>query len=136
MATVNTASKPFGDEFSNLQWNEFCEFGMSEPVPLALADLSRPFIYERRHGVFYVPSGLHPSAMSFLLALQLGCQHGIDAGAQLGVKYSCGTADYWLEHTEGAAFRSSVGKKIQVASGRKLTVQERRLFGEFACVFE
>ena len=68
--------------------------------------------------------------MSFLLAFQLGCEDGIDAAEKLNVTYSSGTADYWLENTPGAAFKSSVGKRIQVATGRGLTVQERRMFGE------
>lgn len=118
------------------QWSQFCDFCMSEPVPLATADLTRPFVYERQYGVFYVPWGKHQSAMSFLLALQQGCEDGIDVASKLKLNYSEGTADYWLEHTPGAAFRSSVGKKIQVASGRGLTPQERRLFGDVDYVFQ
>jgi len=41
-----------------------------------------------------------------------------------------------LQHTAGAAFRSSVGKKNQVGSIDKLTIQERRLFGDVCCVFD
>lgn len=118
------------------QWSQFCSFCMSKPVPLATADLTRPFVYERQYGVFYVPWGKHQSAMSFLLALQQGCEDGIDVASKLKLNYSEGTADYWLEHTPGAAFRSSVGKKIQVASGRGLTPQERRLFGDVDYVFQ
>ena len=55
---------------------------MSDPVPLSIADLTRPFVYERQYGVIYVPGGYHPSAMSFLLALQLGCEDGIDAAEE------------------------------------------------------
>lgn len=122
-------------ELSQRQWNQFCDFCMSHPVPLAEADLSKPFVYERRYGVFYVPGGMHQSAMSFLLALQQGCEDGIDAAEKLGLSYSDGTADRWLEHTPGAAFRSSVGKRVQVGSGKGLTVQERRLFGDVSCAF-
>lgn len=118
-------------QLTNRQWNQFCDFGMSQPVPLAVADLSQPFVYERQYGVFYVPGGYHPSAMSLLLALQLGCESGVDAAKSLKLQYSDGTADHWLENTPGAAFRSSVGKRIQVANGRGLTVLERRLFGDF-----
>src|SRR3546814_13385743 len=35
-------------------------------------------------------------------------------------------ADYWLEHTPGAAFRSSVGKTVQAGSAKNLTVIEKR----------
>jgi len=123
-------------ELTQHQWNKFCDFCMSEPVPLGQADLTRPFVYERQYGVFYVPGGKHPSVMSFLLALQHGCEDGIDVAENLKLEYSSGTADYWLENTPGAAFRSSVGKRIQVATGRGLTDQERRLFGDVDCVYQ
>lgn len=123
-------------ELTDRQWNKYAEFNMSDPVPLGEADLTKSFVYERRHGVIYVPGGMHVSAMSLLLALQHDCEDGIAVAEKLKLKYSSGTADHWLEHTPGAAFRSSVGKRIQVATGRGLTIQERRLFGDFACVFE
>ena len=107
---------PDWTEMTTRQWNQFCNACMSHPVPLGEADLTKPFVYERRFGVFYTPSGMHQSAMSFLLALQLGVDTGIAAGQQLKVSCSAGTADYWLEHTPGAAFLSSVGKRIQVAT--------------------
>jgi hypothetical protein len=122
-------------ELNQRQWNCLCDFHMNKPVPLEKADLGRPFVYERQYGLFYVPFGFHQSAMSFLLALQHGLDHGIEVAEKLKLKYSEGTADYWLENTPGAAFRSSVGKRIQVATGRGLTPQERRLFGDVDCVF-
>lgn len=122
-------------ELTQRQWNQYCEF-MSEPVALQHAELFRPFVYERQYGVFYVPGGMHPNAMSLLLALRHGCDDGIEVAEKLKLEYSSGTADYWLEHTPGAAFRSSVGKRIQVATGRGLTALERRAFGDFDCVFQ
>ena len=122
--------KPFLD-LSNRQWNKFYEFGMSEPVRLGVADLSKPFVYERAHGVFYVPAGMHPSSMSLLLAFQQGCADGVSVAEKLGLRYSSGTSEYWLKHTPGAAFRSSVSKRISVATKHGLTRQERKLFGEF-----
>ncbi len=126
---------PFVESLSPRQWGLFCDMGMSEPLPLAEADLARPFVYERKHGVFYVPGGMHPGAMSFLLALQHGAPTGVDVARVLGLRYSGGTADHWLEHTPGAAFRSSVGNHIQIATGRDLTVLERRLFANAQHVF-
>lgn len=126
--------KPF-PELTGRQWSQFCDLCMSEPVPLGQADLRRPFVYERQYGVFYVPGGMHPSAMSFLLALQHGCEDGIDVANKLNLSYSAGTADHWLASTPGAAFLSSVGRSIQVAGSRGLTVQERRLFVGFTSVF-
>lgn len=121
---------------SDEMWWAMCDAHMGLPVPLAEADLSRPFVYERRWGVFYVPGGYHPSAMSLLLAFQHGLCCGIDVGEKLKVSCSSGTADYWLEHTPGAAFRSSVGRCVSVGSLKGLTIQERRLFGEVKCVFD
>lgn len=117
-------------------WWEMCDFHMDVPVPLSEADLTKPFVYERKWGVFYVPMGMHLGAMSLLLAFQHGCDDGMAVGEKLGLRWSEGTADYWLEHTVGAAFRSSVGKKIQVANTKGLTVQERRMLGDVCCVFE
>lgn len=113
-----------------------CDAGMSMPVALHEADLTRPFVYDRAYGVFFVPGGKHQIAMSLLLAWQHGCESGIDVSNKLGLEFSGGTADRWLEATAGAAFLSSVGKRIQVATGKGLTVQERRLFADFACVIE
>lgn len=112
-----------------------CDCHMSDPVPLGEADLSRPFVYERRWGVFYVPFGYHQSAMGLLLAWQHGCHKVWQVTERLGIAHD-GAADYWLQHTPGAAFRSSVGKRVQVATPKGLTVQERRLFGDVCGVFE
>lgn len=123
------------EKLTQRQWNLYCDFGISTPVPLAQADLTRPFVYERQYGVFYVPGAMHQSAMSLLLALQHGCDDGIDVSKLLKLEYSCGTADYWLENTPGAAFKSSVSSRIKVGSGRGLTPLERRLFGDFEAIF-
>lgn len=109
---------------------------MSLPVPLEQADLSRPFVYERQHGVFYVPFGKHQRSMSFLLALQHGCDSGVEVAQKLGLDYPELTADHWLEHTPGAAFRSSVGKCNQIGSSKGMTPLERRLLAPALCVFE
>lgn len=111
-------------------WWEMCDFNMTLPVPLKEADLSKPFIYERRWGVFYVPMGMHQGAMSLLLAFQHGLVCGITVAEKLGLAYSEGTADYWLEHTPGAAFLSSVGRNIQAARYDSLNAREHRLFGD------
>lgn len=117
-------------------WWKMCDCQMELPIALAQADLSKPFIYERKWGVFYVPSGYHQAAMSLLLAFQHNLNSGVDVAKKLGLVHSEGTADHWLEHTQGAAFRSSVGKKINVATLKNLSVQERRYFGEVMCLFD
>lgn len=122
------------DFTDKMHW-KMCDANMSSPVPLAEADLCKPFVYDRRFGVFYVPMGHHQSAMSLILAWHHDCDDGIDVSEKLGLEYSSGTADHWLEHTVGAAFRSSVGKLIQIANFKNLTIQERRLFAGASCVF-
>ena len=116
--------KPEG--FTDKMFWKMCDCRMGNPV----------FVYERRWGVFYVPSGYHPISMSLLLAWQNDCDDPADVADKLGLELSDETSDHWLQHTAGAAFRSSVGKKIQVASLGKLTIQEKRMFGEVCCVFE
>lgn len=126
-------------EVTREMWWKMCDVHMSRPVPLHEADLTRPFIYERSWGVSYVPSGFHQVAMSLLLAFQHGLLHGIDVSEKLKLDFSSGTADYWLEHSPGAAFLSSVGKTIQVGNPKGLTIFERRKlrsFGEIASPFE
>lgn len=113
-----------------------CDAMADLPLPLAEADLSKPFVYERRWGVFYVPFGHHPGAMSLLLAFQHGLRDGIDAAERLGLSYSDGTADHWLEHTPGAAFRSSVGKTIQIGRWGGLSPLERRYFAGATAIFD
>src|SRR5882672_2654102 len=54
-------------------WNRFCDARMSFPVPLHESDLTKPFIYDRAYGVFYVAFGHHQVAMHTLLAI-----HGVE----------------------------------------------------------
>lgn len=125
-------TSPFSDE----QWWSMCDACMSMPVPLAQADLSKPFVYDRQYGVFYVPMGYHQTAMSVLLAFQHGLTKGVDVSEKLELRYSEGTADEWLRATPGACFRSSVGKKVQAGQRGSLSVIERRIFGEVEYLFE
>lgn len=104
-----------------------CDVHISDPVSLAEADLSLPFIYDRVYGLFYVPGGYHPAAQSLLLAFHHDLKCGVDVAEKLGLEYSCGTAEAWLA-LPGSAFRSSVGKKVNVGSKRKLNEAERDFF--------
>lgn len=126
----------FLSQFSIDQKNAFFNAGLSNPVMLVDADLTRPFVYAREYGVFYVPWSKHLVAMSHLLAMQHDCKDGVEVAYKLKLLYSDETADYWLKNTPGAAFRSSVSKRIQVSNGRKLTVIERRLFGDVCYVLD
>lgn len=92
-------------------------------------------MHERHFGVFYASAGRHLLVMSLLLALQNECETGVEVACYLKLEYPGDTADYWLKNTPGAAFKSSVGKRIHVATGRGLTALERRLFGDFERIF-
>lgn len=118
-------------DISDKMWWSMCDFHMSPPEPLKHADLSKPFVYERRWGVFYVPMGMHQGAMSLLLAFAHGFDDGIDCAKHLCLDYSEETADHWIETRPGAAFRSSVGKVIQIGSESNITIAERRAFNSF-----
>lgn len=123
-------------KLTQIQRNGFIDLHISYPIRLSEADLSRPFVYEREYGLFYVPGGYHQAAMSLLLAIRHDCEDGIDVAEELGLEYLCGTADYWLEHVSGAAFRSAVSPVIQVATQQGLSIEERRLFGKVSCLSE
>jgi hypothetical protein len=122
---IDTA--PFTDE----QWYAMCSAHMSMPVPLARADLTKLFVYDRAWGVFYVPFGCHPAAMSVLLAFHHKSTNVIEVAEKLGLDYSAGTADEWIEVIHGAAFRSSAGRGIQASTARSLNAIERRIFAPY-----
>jgi hypothetical protein len=68
--------------------------------------------------------------MSCLLAFKNKCKDGIEVSKKLGVDFPYGTADKWLETTQGSAFRSSVGKHVMVWSPDNLNIKEKRAFGK------
>lgn len=119
-------------------WYKMCGLDMSRPVPLGVADLSLPFVYERRFGVFYVPFGRHQGAMALLLTFQHNSTNIQEVAKKLGLSLY-GTkpmADYWLHHTPGAAFKSSTGGRIQIGSRKNMTSAERMAFKEANLVFD
>lgn len=108
-----------------------CSCEMSEPVALKDADLTLPFLYERQWGVFYTPAGYHLAGMKLLLAWQQGMVRPVDIVNKLGLREH-EVGEYWLQHTDGAAFRSSVGKFVITATtGRdsRLNTEELAAFG-------
>ena len=119
--------------FTQNQWCKMVDSHMSRPVPLNKADLTKPFVYQRGYGVFYVSGGYHPSAMSLLLAFNHGYRNGVSYANDNNLEYSQGAADQWLRETDGAAFLSSVGDNIQV--GNNLNMTEQRYFLEGQVVF-
>lgn len=116
-----------GYPFTDRQWWRMCGLDMSRPVPLAQAEPAKPFVYDRKWGLFYVPSGKHSSAASLLLSWHHGLNSGIDVSEKLKVKYSSGTFEHWLCTIPGTAFLSSVGKSVYCGEPGNLTVIEKRL---------
>lgn len=115
--------------FTLRQFWKMCDADMSDPVVLGRADISKPFVYDRRFGFYYVPMGRHQQAISLLLAFHLGMNSGLDAARELNVAYSSGTADHWLENIPGTAFRSSQGKRVLAGRRGNLSAYELRLLG-------
>ncbi|MGQ2979213.1 MAG: hypothetical protein ACT6Q9_05895 [Polaromonas sp.] len=118
------------------QWQALRDAGVQEPQPLHLADLSVPFVYHRAVGVFHCAAGKHRLAMSLLLAFAEGCDSGIAVAEHLGLDFPDETADRWLEITPGAAFRSSVGRKVQAGKRSHLTQIEKRWLGDIQYLFD
>lgn len=68
-------------------WNAMCNAKMSLPSSIDQADLSKPFVYDRSYGVFFVPSGSHQVAMSLLLAWKNQEKNGVRVAEKLGLSY-------------------------------------------------
>jgi hypothetical protein len=123
-------------EFTPAQWQTLMTAGAREPQPLHLADLSLPFVYYRPVGVMHCGAGKHRLAMSILLAFAQGYASGVEVSEHLGLDFPDETADRWLEITPGAAFRSSVGRKVLAGKPGSLTGIERRWLGDIQYLFE
>ncbi|PTH79063.1 hypothetical protein [Aeromonas veronii] len=119
-------------------WWAMCDAHMSMPRKLAEADLSKPFVYDRRYGVFYVPFGCHSMAMATILAWDLGVYSYMDIDNKaIGIsdfRASCSTAfsDYYLENTPGTCFKSSISKQVISGKPAGLNNQEKCFFGDIA----
>lgn len=108
---------------------------MAGPYRLKDIDISRPFVYDRDYGAFYVPFGCHPAAMSQLLAFHHDQCDGIDVGEFLGLQYSHETADAWLRDIPGTCYRSAVGAGITAGRPGNLSAGELRLLGDVEYIF-
>ena len=122
-------------QFTEQQWWKMCNVGIGHPITLHEADLTKPFIYHRKYGIFYCSGGYHQSAMSLLLAFDNGLKDGLTAAEHFNLEHSSGTADYWLGNTPGKAFKSSVSSKVHCGKKGFLTVIERRFFGDVVYLF-
>jgi hypothetical protein len=106
------------------------------PVALENADLTRPFVYDRKYGVFYVPMGYHQVTMSTLLAFHFGIVCPLDVAKKLKLVFPSETADYWLEHIAGTAFKSSCTKNVLVSHCSNLNTREKLFFRHITACFE
>jgi len=111
--------------FTDKQWYAMCDANISLPVPLAKADLTKSFIYDRQWGLFYVPFGRHQSAAATLLAFHRGVDRFYEIGLQVD-----NLADTYYETIPGTAFKSSVGTRlVKTWSPQSLTAVEKRILG-------
>lgn len=111
-----------------------CDSGISFPVPIDEADLSRSFVYDRRYGVFYVTFGRHHFAMALLLVWDLGVYNYLHIDYEkLGIsefrsddiyEYS----DYFLSKTKGTCYKSSQAKSIKAGQRGNLNERESDYF--------
>lgn len=122
--------------FNDKQFYVMCDCNMSLPVKLSEANLLNSFVYDRKYGLFYVPSGFHQTAMSLLLAFHYGLDTGIHVAKKLNINFSDGTADFYLRNIKGTAFRSSVSKKIMIGSFGNLNKSELLILNDCICIFD
>ncbi|RZJ02003.1 MAG: hypothetical protein EOO54_26865 [Haliea sp.] len=124
------------NSFTPAQWQLLAGAGASDVLPLHHAELHRPFVYLREAGVFYCSAGRHRLAMSLLLAFAHGYDDAAEAAEAMDLDFPDATADCWLEHTPGAAFRSSVGRRVQAGKRAHLTQIEKHWFGDIVYLFD
>lgn len=129
-----TAIKP---DFSSREalddriWWAMCDVEMSFPVSLNEADLTKPFVYDRRYGVFYVNIGMHVFAMALLLAWDQGVHKYMRIDYKpLGISDfmggdACAYSDYFLENTKGTCYLPSLSKTIK--AGAKCNLNDMEL---------
>lgn len=124
------------DGITNRMWYQMCDCNMSLPEPLEVANLSKSFVYDRKFGVFQVPSGSHQAAMSLLLSWHHGLNNGVKVAEHLKLKYSDQTADYYLLNISGTAFLSSVGKSVYAGKINNLNEKEKDYFSNIKYIHD
>ena len=111
-------------------WSKMCDCSMSLPIPLSEADTSKPFVYDRKFGFFYVSRSQHQRAMSLLLAWHRGMGCGLEVANKLNLSYPFGSADFYLERIDGTAFLSSISKEIYAWTSSQLNNEEKSWLGD------
>lgn len=125
-----TSKESLDDKFLNVMFN----MGMSNPVSLNEADLTRPFVYYRKFGVFYVTQGMHQYAMATLLAWEMDCYNYLRIDHKsIGISdfhssEACVLADYFMDHYKGVCYMSSLNNKFRASNSKNLNELELDIF--------
>jgi len=118
----------------------YSDYEVSLPVELTAADLSRPFVYDRKWGVFYVGNGYHQAVMSLLFAFHNGYNDRFGAmycAEALGVRFdSSALADMYLKTIKGTLYMSTMSHTLYAGKRSNLTPSERKFFGDIKYLFE
>jgi hypothetical protein len=132
-------------KLTKAQLDMACDFGMGEPVPFKKADVTESFVYSRKYGFFYVLPCHHQKSMALFYAWD----HGQEDPFRWETKRIHGTnphlynasvedmADYWVDGEQFMAYKSSVGKKIQLGGcGRPTTIEVRKfmMFDDYVLI--
>jgi hypothetical protein len=132
MKTVNFNGVMITEE----QWYKFCDAGGGRPMALAAFDLTKPFVFFRKYGIFPVNHGHHQQVMALLYAWEHDYHCPYDMIRDKKIREISTLADAFLEELDGTAFRSSVGKKVVAGKRTSLTTIEKRKFGEISYTME
>lgn len=112
------------------QWWAISDYA-SQPIPLRDADLTRPFLYVRGYGVFYIDMGCHQLVSALIYTWMQGKPDIFDLVDE-GVleATSCyEVAATRLTELDGVASLSNVGRDIIYAS--KLNYAEKTYIKEY-----
>lgn len=111
------------------QFWKSCLCGMSRPVELADEDLTKPFVYDREYGLFYVNPGHHQLAMATIYAWRNGFDSYLDMPEGRSRLNLSKGADSLMEKYQGVAMKSSVGTRVLAYLPSMLSETEKDHFG-------
>lgn len=129
------------NQISDLMYYEMIDKNMSDPEPLDIADLTKPFIYDRDWGVFYIRPGLHQMAMCVLYAWRHGYpsiqrmlqeEPDFEKIAKINNRRSDSEyyyiAELYILELKGTAMGSSTSDYIQIGWLDNLNTEEKQIF--------
>lgn len=121
------------DEFTKEQEESMFNVCMWKPVPLAGFSCEL-WVYDRKWGIFQVPSGYHNAAMATLAAFREGKSNYIE----LFQRWNDGSQDVaerYLLSTPGTCYKSSVSSRIIAGKRENLNSAERMAFRHFNIMY-